>query len=52
MWFLQKAFEFWKQPLRGVFQKSEVKNPERARKSTNLLKMNTVKGIFDDNLYF
>ena len=30
----------------GVLQKSEVKNPERARKSINLLKMNSVKGFF------
>ena len=40
-----KGFEFWKQLLGGVLQKSEVKNPERARKSINLLKMNSVKGI-------
>ena len=41
-----KGFEFWKQSLGGVLQESEVKNPERARKSINLLKMNSVKGIF------
>ena len=29
-------------------QESEVKNPERVRKSTNLLKMNSVKGIFQE----
>ena len=41
-----KGFAFSKQPLRSALQKSEVKNAERARNSTNLLKMNSVKGIF------
>ena len=36
------------QPLRGALQKSEAKNPEQARKSTNVLKMNSVKGILQE----
>ena len=32
----------------GVLQKSEVKNPECAGKSANLLKMKSVKGIFQE----